>query len=456
MIPQILEQQRDFFSKGTTKDITFRKKALIRLRKAIIQQEDRICDALYKDFKKPKFEALATETQFVLAELNHMIKKIDLWTRPEKVGASWSNFPSNDYIYCQPYGTVLIIAPWNYPFQLCLAPLIGALVAGNTAVVKPSELTPNTANIIAEIISEVFDPEYVTVVQGGVEVSQALLKERWDYIFFTGSTRVGKIVYQSAAEHLTPVTLELGGKNPCIIDETANLKLTAKRICWGKFINAGQTCLAPDYLLVHHSVKNALVKELINVIEDSFGKDIQKSDSFARIAFERHFNGLIAMLEGEELLYGGNHNKEEHYLQPTLVDEPSLDSPVMEDEIFGPILPILSYDQGEDIDKVLKNYAKPLALYVFSSRRKFQKKLISKYDFGGGAINDTVVQIVNKELPFGGVGGSGIGAYHGKHSFELFSHRKGIVKRATWLDIPLRYAPYKLPVKWVKQFKRLL
>ena len=452
---ELLQKQRDFFATQQTKSISFRKKALKRLQKEIIVMEDAICDALYDDFKKPKFETLAAETQFVLAELKLMIKNIDLWARPERKSATLMNWPSSDWIYKEPYGAVLIIAPWNYPFQLAIAPLIGAIAAGNTVVIKPSEATPNTSKIILDIINAVFTEEHVGVLEGGVEVSQDLLAQKWDYIFFTGSTRVGKIVYKSAAKHLTPVTLELGGKNPCIVDETASIALSAKRIVWGKFLNAGQTCIASDYILVHKSVKDKLIEALKQSITKCYGENIEASPDFSRTVNQGHYNRLKAMLEGEEIIFGGNSNDNDNYLSPTLVNEPKLDSKVMHGEIFGPILPIIAYETDDDIHKHIMNYGKPLATYVFSNNKKFQQKIINNYSFGGGAINDTVIQITNKKLPFGGVGASGIGAYHGKTSFELFSHQKAIIKKANWMDAPLRYPPYNLPMKLVKKVKHL-
>ncbi|MEG3658539.1 aldehyde dehydrogenase [Arenibacter palladensis] len=452
---KILEKQRDFFTRQKTKDVSFRKEALKRLYKEIVAREDDIAKAIYRDFKKPKFETLAAETQFVLAELKLTLKNIGSWASPERKSATLMNWPSSDWIYKEPYGAVLIIAPWNYPFQLAFAPMIAAVAAGNTVVVKPSEVTPHTASIISEIISAVFVPEHVTVVEGGVEVSQELLAEKWDYIFFTGSTRVGQIVYESAAKHLTPVTLELGGKNPTIVDETASINLAAKRIVWGKFLNAGQTCIATDYILVHKDVKDNLVGALKQSITKCYGENIEQSPDFSRTVSKGHFEGLKDMLEGQEILFGGNSNDEDNYLAPTLVNEPKLDSKLMKGEIFGPILPVIAYTNENDIERHLSNYGKPLATYVFSNREAFQKKIINRYSFGGGAINDTVIQITNKKLPFGGVGASGIGAYHGKRSFDLFSHQKSIIKKANWLDAPLRYPPYNLPMKLVKKIKYL-
>ncbi|MCL5245491.1 aldehyde dehydrogenase [Cellulophaga sp. 20_2_10] len=452
---EILQKQHAFFKSQQTKDVTYRREFLKKLRQEIIKREADICDAIYADFKKPRFESMAAETQFVLAELNYVIKNIKKWARPEKVSGSLLNFPSSDWLYKEPYGTVLIVAPWNYPFQLAIAPLIGALAAGNTAVIKPSEITPNTSKIISEIITTTFKEEYVAVVEGGIEVSKSLLDQKWDYIFFTGSTNVGKIFYQSAAKHLTPVTLELGGKNPAIVDNTASIKLAAKRIVWGKFLNAGQTCIATDYILVHKDVKAKLVAALQKSIEDAYGTDIEASKDYARTVSANHFNNLKEMLVGQDIIFGGQSNKTDNYLAPTLVNEPSLDSKLMQGEIFGPILPIIAYNTEADIEKYIMQYGKPLATYVFSTNRKFQQKIIHKYSFGGGAINDTVIHITNKKLPFGGVGSSGIGAYHGKTSFDIFSHQKAIIKRANWLDAPLRYPPYNLPLKLVEKVKHL-
>jgi len=454
-ISEILQQQRSFFRSQRTKEITYRKKALQKLEKIVLAQEDAICEAMYLDFKKPKFESLVSETQVVLAELRNSIKKLEFWAKPQKVTASWANFPSTDWVYYEPYGTVLIIAPWNYPFQLAMLPLIGAITAGNTIVLKPSELTPNTSKIVHDIIVTILEKAHVTVVEGGVEISQKLLREKWDYIFFTGSSRVGQIVYESAAKTLTPVTLELGGKNPCIVDETAALSLAAKRIVWGKCLNGGQTCVAPDYILVHKDVKGKLVSELIKYIKFFFGSITETSADLARMVNAQHYQSLMHLLEGEEILFGGDGNATDNFISPTLVNEPTLDSKLMQEEIFGPILPIISYQSEADLDQYLFHFEKPLAAYIFSNSKKNQTKILSRYSFGGGAINDTVVQYVSKHLPFGGVGKSGLGAYHGKTSFITFSHKKSIVKKSRWLDIPLRYPPYKLSEVITKNIKKL-
>lgn len=432
-------------------DIKYRKETLKKLLFNIQKNEDLIIKALYDDFKKPAFEAVLTETNYVISELKNTIKNISQWARPKRVFPSILNFPSTDYIYKEPYGNVLVIAPWNYPFQLALCPLISAVSAGNKVVLKPSELTPNTSAIIAKIIEKSFHINHVEVMQGGIEVSDKLLAKRWDYIFFTGSVTVGKIVAKAAAENLTPITLELGGKNPCIIDETADLKLAAKRIVWGKFINAGQTCIAPDYILIQKSMKINFITFLIEEIVQAYGKKPEKSPDYARIINTKNWLRLMSMIEPEKVIFGGESNANEFYIAPTLVEEPGLESPVMQEEIFGPILPVLIYESESDIDKVINKYEKPLAFYIFSENDSFTKKMILKYSFGGGCVNDTLIHFSNKRLPFGGVGHSGIGAYHGKLSFDIFSHHKAVVKKANWLDLPMRYAPYKDKLKSIKR-----
>lgn len=432
-------------------DIGYRKETLKKLLYNIQKSEDLIVKALYDDFKKPEFEAILTETNYVISELKDTIKNINKWAKRKRVFPSLLNFPSTDYIFKEPYGNVLVIAPWNYPFQLALCPLISAVAAGNRVVLKPSELTPNTSAIIARIVEKTFHISHVEVFQGGVEVSNKLLAQRWDYIFFTGSVSVGKIVAKAAAENLTPITLELGGKNPCVIDETANLKLAAKRIVWGKFINAGQTCIAPDYILIQKNMKVNFIGFLIEEIIKAYGKKMDKSPDFARIINTKNWLRLANKIEPEKVIFGGETDANALYISPTLIEEPALDSPVMKEEIFGPILPILTYESQSDIEDVINRYEKPLAFYIFSENKSFAKKLIKTYSFGGGCINDTVVHFSNKRLPFGGVGHSGIGAYHGQLSFDIFSHHKAIVKKGNWLDLPMRYAPYKGKLASIKK-----
>ena len=432
-------------------DINYRKESLKKLLQVITKHEDAIIKALYNDFKKPAFEAVLTETNYVLSDLKETIKNIDSWAKPKKVWPSILNFPSRDCVYSEPYGNVLILSPWNYPFQLALCPLVAAVAAGNKVTLKPSELTPHTAAIISTIINETFAVTDVVVITGDASIAADLLKKRWDYIFFTGSVAVGKIVAKAAAENLTPVTLELGGKSPCIVDETANLELSAKRIVWGKIINAGQTCVAPDYILVQQKVKDVFVNFLIQEIQNALGSNPEESPDYARIINLKNWQRQLSLLENQKIIYGGQSNKDSLYLSPTLIDEPKMDSQVMQEEIFGPILPIISYQTAGDIEKTISSFDKPLSLYLFSENKSFIDEVLHKYSFGGGCINDTVVHLINNRLPFGGVGNSGMGAYHGKLTFDIFSHKKSIVKRGTWLDLPVRYAPYKDKLKNIRK-----
>jgi aldehyde dehydrogenase (NAD+) len=432
-------------------NIGYRKASLEKLLKYIEMHENEIIDALYKDFKKPVFESVVTETSYVISDLKATIKNLSKWAKPKKVLPSLLNFPSSDYIYSQPFGNVLIIAPWNYPFQLALCPLVAAVAAGNKVTLKPSELTPNTSFLIAKIIRETFEVKHVVAILGDAKIAENLLKSRWDFIFFTGSVKVGKIVAKAAAEHLTPVVLELGGKNPCIVEKSANLKLSAKRIVWGKFINAGQTCIAPDYLLVHNSIKQEFVNLLQQEIINFYSEKPELSPDFARIINKENWKRQVELLENQNIIFGGIAIEDDLYLSPTLIDEPSLESKLMQDEIFGPILPIITFQNEQDLKVIISKYEKPLSLYVFSENNEFSDRIIKQYSFGGGCVNDTIVHFSNNRLPFGGVGNSGIGAYHGKLSFDVFSHQKAIVRKATWLDIPLRYAPYSQKTKLIRK-----
>lgn len=437
-------------------DVNFRKDTLIKLLNAVIIHENEIIQALHDDFKKPAFETVLTETSYVILELKHTIKNLKNWAKPKRVFPSLLNFPSKDYIFKEPYGKILIIAPWNYPFQLALCPLIAAVAAGNQVVLKPSELTPKTSEVILKIIHKIFDKNHVEVVEGGIEVSQQLLSERWDYIFFTGSVAVGKIVAKAAAENLTPVTLELGGKNPCIIDETANLKLAAKRIVWGKFVNAGQTCIAPDYILIQKNMKTHFVNFLKEEITKAYCENPAESPDFARIINAKNWQRLVDMIEPKNVIFGGQSNLKDLYIAPSLLEETSLESPIMKEEIFGPLLPILTYKKESEIAAVITKFEKPLALYIFTENPSFYRRIIQNHSFGGGCINDTMIHFANKRLPFGGVGHSGMGAYHGKLSFDIFSHQKSIVKKANWLDLPMRYSPYKDKLPTIKKILKWL
>jgi aldehyde dehydrogenase (NAD+) len=436
--------------------IAERKSYLKQLLHELELAEDVICDALYRDFKKPAFEAVLTETYYVKSVIKELIGNLESWTKPKWVLPSLLNFPSSDYILKDPYGSVLVIAPWNYPFQLALCPAIAAFAAGNRVTIKPSEHTPTTSTSIADLIGRVFPKEWIEVIEGDAKVASQLLAQRWDYIFFTGSVAVGKLVAQAAAQQLTPTTLELGGKNPCIVHCSAAIKLSAKRIVWGKFINAGQTCIAPDYVLVDSKIKDQFIMALQVEIEKAYGKNTAQSPDYTRIVNKTHYNRLIKLLENQTIQYGGIANAEDHFISPTLVNEPSLESALMQDEIFGPILPIISYQNEAEIEAIVARYEKPLALYVFATEEKFSKKITSQFSFGGGCINDTVIQFNNKRLPFGGVGHSGYGAYHGKYSIDTFLHQKSMVKKANWLDLPLRYAPYGNKLAGIRKMLRWL
>ena len=450
LIQKIKTLQESFFDNQNTLNIKKRISYLKKLKRVLKEKSENIFDALYKDLKKSDFEAFTSETMLVNKELKIMINNLKKWSKPKRISSSLINFPSKDYIIPEPYGNILMISPWNYPFQLSLTPLIGAVAAGNTVVLKPSESSPNTSRIIDEIICAVFPEEWVKVIEGGPNTAKNLLKEKWDYIFYTGSTRVGKYVAKAAAENLTPTTLELGGKSPCIIDSSVPIKKTAKRIVWGKFINCGQTCIAPDYILVEKKIKKNLINRIIQEIEIAFSKKIQNSKDYGRIIHQNHLEKLVKSLKNQKIIYGGINNKKDLYLSPTIVDEPDLKSELMLEEIFGPILPIISYEKNEKIFRIIKNLEKPLAFYVFSKNKSFINLMLNKFSFGGGVVNDTLIQFANINLPFGGIGASGMGAYHGEHSFNLFSHLKPIVKRSFLFDLPQRFAPYPKSIKFLK------
>ena len=451
IITKLKEGHTRFFKTHKNKPLKVRIQSLKKLKKVLEDKEQDIYDALYKDLKKPVFESFSSELLMVHKEIDSFIKNIKEWAEPKSISGSLINFPSQDFLLYEPYGTVLMISPWNYPFQLAMVPLIGAVATGNTVILKPSESAPNTSKVLIEILDIVFPQEWVCVVEGDAKVAQALLKVQWDYIFYTGSTEVGKIVAKAAAEYLTPITLELGGKSPCIVDGTANIQKTARRIVWGKFLNCGQTCISPDYILVKSEHKTNLTQAIIEEIKRAFGKNAEESKDYGRIIHEKHFKKLEAYLKDQKIVYGGSNNKKELYFCPTLVESPSMDSTLFQDEIFGPILPILTYDSLDDIDKVLTQLKNPLAFYVFSINKRFINTLIKSYSFGGAVVNDALVHFTNSKLPFGGVGNSGLGAYHGKYSFDLFSHAKPVVKRSFWFDLPQRYAPYPKSISILKR-----
>lgn len=446
----ILDSQRDFFHRGETKDYKFRLEQLKILKLAIQQNEALILEALNKDLKKPKFEAYFSEPLIIIEEINYAIKHLKRWMIDKKCKGSILHFPSKARIQSEPLGLVLIIAPWNFPFLCQLSPLVGAIAAGNCAALKPSELTPECSKVINKIISENFPQSYISVFEGGAEVSQDLLKERFDHIFFTGGTTVGKIIMQAATENLTPVTLELGGKSPCIVTESSNIKEVAKRLCWGKFFNAGQCCVAPDYLLIQQSIKNDFIHEIKKQIKLAYGEDIQASPDFPRIVNRRHFDRLVKLIEHEKIIFGGRAIGDDLFIEPTILDtEIDLDQnnndfnkAILQEEIFGPIMPLVTYKKlNQAIDYVNCN-EKPLALYVFSQDPRQIGRVTHETSSGGVSINDTMIHTGSPELPFGGVGNSGIGKYHGKYSFDLFSNHKAIVERSQIFDMPIKYAPY--------------
>lgn len=441
-IPEMLYKQREFFQTGKTKDISFRLEQLKILKQAILENEQAIIQAVKTDLHKPEFETYATEIG-VVTEIDYAIKHLNSWTKPKKAPVPWKFFTYSAKIYPEPLGVVLIIGPWNYPLQLIISPLVGAIAAGNCAIIKPSEIAPHTSNLLAEIIGKYFPSEYIAVVEGGIETSEKLLAEKFDHIFFTGGTKVGKIIMAAAAQHLTPVTLELGGKSPCIVDTDINLEHTVKRITWGKFINAGQTCIAPDYLLVHQKIKQDLVDGLKKCLKEFYGDNPANSPDYARIISQKQFERLANIIKDGQIIIGGETKAEELYIAPTLLDHVSLTDPVMEEEIFGPILPIIEYTDITEAIALINSRPKPLALYIFTQNQHLQSLVIEATSSGGVCINDTVMQVGVSSLPFGGVGDSGIGSYHGKASFDTFSHDKSVLKNFFWLDLNWRYAPYK-------------
>lgn len=448
--------QRQFFDNGGTRSLQSRRQVLHALKQVIVVEEEAINKALYKDLGKSSSETFLSEVGLVLTEIDYFKRHLQQLAKPKLVTSSLLNWPSKDFVVPEPYGVMLHISPWNYPFQLVFTPLIGAIAAGNTVVVKPSELAPNTADCIEKIIKLAFPPKWVTVVKGGPEIGKSLLEERWDYIMYTGGVRVAKIVAQAAAKHLTPTMLELGGKNPCVVDHTARIRVAARRMVFGKFLNCGQTCIAPDYVLVHESVKESLIAAMIGAIRESYGTDESKSDDYGHIINVNHFERLQNLLDRQRIRYGGKTIAKNRYIQPTLVEVNDTNNSLMEEEIFGPILPILTYQTDEDLKTIIQQYEKPLSFYVFSQRKRWAKNLMRSYSYGGGIINDTLLQFTNRHLPFGGIGQSGMGSYHGKHSFFAFSHDKPFIQRSNWPDPSMRYAPYKKKMKFLKPLLKWL
>jgi aldehyde dehydrogenase (NAD+) len=449
-IKSIIDKQRDYFESNATRDIDFRIEQLKKFKNAIKENEENIYAALNADFKKSKFETFATEIGIVYDEISCMIKNVKKWATPELIKDTISNFPSRNYIYHDPYGVALIIGAWNYPFQLTLAPVVGAMAAGNTCVIKPPRAAINTYHVIQKIIEETFNENYIAVLDEHSD-NKEMLSYKYDYIFFTGGVEVGKTIARAAAEFLTPTTLELGGKSPCIVDKQVDIETAARRIAWGKYLNGGQTCVAPDYLLLHDSVKEKFYKAFAKSVREFYGNNPQDSADYPRIINDRHFNRLAAMITDGDVIVGGKTDAETRYIAPTLIEIDSLDHPLMSDEIFGPILPVLTIQSIDEAISIVKQFEKPLAFYIFSNSYANQQKCLNTVQFGGGCVNDTVSHFVNDGLPFGGIGNSGIGAYHGKFSFDTFTHKKGVCNKVTWPDVPLRYPPYNGKLMLVKQ-----
>jgi len=439
---QLIEKQRRFFVSGKTRKISVRRKALQRLHDGVVGHQDRLLEALTSDLRKPAAESYLSEVGPLLSEIRHARRRLRRWSRLRRVRTPLICQPAISYIQPEPYGVALIISPWNYPVQLALVPAVAALAAGNCCVLKTSEVAPHSAAALAAMVAEHFPPEHFTVVEGGVETARSLLEQKFDTIFFTGSSAVGKKVMAAAARHLTPVTLELGGKSPCIVESDTDLRLAARRIVAGKFLNAGQTCVAPDYLLVRRRFKSALVQHLSEQVRAFYGNDPRASTDYARIVNDRHFLRLQNLLQDCRILLGGQSHRPQRYFAPTVVDGITTDHALMQEEIFGPILPILTYEHLSEAAEVIRALPRPLALYIFSDHRGERRRLINGLSFGGGCVNDTLMHLVNPHLPFGGTGQSGFGRYHGKAGFEAFSYRKSVMKRPLGFDLPLRYPPY--------------
>ncbi|MDQ7092740.1 aldehyde dehydrogenase [Desulfosporosinus sp. PR] len=441
-IKEILDEQRTFFKVGKTLSLDFRLKALKTLKRSICEHEKDILDALKSDLNKSAFEAYATEIAMVSEELDYAIKHLPHWVKIKRVRTPIMHFKSSCYRIPEPYGISLIMSPWNYPFQLTLAPLIGSIAGGNCSVIKPSAYSFATSAVIARILRECFEENYIAVIEGGREANQALLDEKFDYIFFTGGVSVGKTVMASAARSLTPVTLELGGKSPCMVDKEVNIDLAARRIVWGKFLNAGQTCVAPDYLLVHKEVKKDLIRGIQKYILEFYGKDPCANEEYPKIINEKHFRRIKSYLSNGEIVAGGEFNEKNLRIAPTVLDKIKWEDPIMQEEIFGPILPMIEFSDISEAVLSVNSLPKPLALYLFTTNKEVEARIVESISFGGGCINDTIVHLATSSMPFGGVGESGMGGYHGKWSFDTFTHTKSILKKSNLIDIKLRYPPY--------------
>jgi len=452
-ITSIINKQKTYFKTGVTKDVNFRIKQIKRILQLVAQNEAAICDALEKDLNKSAYESLSCELGPVFADAAHILKHIKEWAQPQEVPTSLFHTPGSSRIYKDPYGNVLLISPWNYPFLLTIAPLLGAISAGNCVLIKPSEHSVHTSNLLAKLINENFDAGFIHVIQGDAVVTQEILTTRWDYIFFTGGTEIGRIIYQAAAKHLTPVTLELGGKSPCVVDKSANINLAAKRITWGKNINGGQTCIAPDYLFVHEEVKDKMIEALKKHIKNSYGDTPINHPDYCKIINQRQYERLKGYLNNGEIIHGGKFDDAQQKIEPTIMLNPPTDSKVMTEEIFGPVLPVYTFKNIDEPIAFINEREKPLAAYIFSGNSSIREKFLTSTSSGGVCVNDTVLQISSSEMPFGGVGESGIGGYHGKYSFDTFSHHKSVMQRMPHpLDPYLRYAPYSKGKSGIMRF----
>lgn len=442
-IRSLLEKQRAFFKTGATIPVSFRIEQLKKLYAAVKKYENEICGALTADLGKSGYEGFMCEVGLVLSEISYMLRRVKRFAKRKTVRTPLAQFASRSFKQPMPYGNVLIMSPWNYPFLLTLGPLVDAVAAGNTAIVKPGAYSEATCKIIEKLITEAFPPEYVAVVTGGRAENTALLEQKFDFVFFTGSQAVGKEVLRRTAEHLTPAVLELGGKSPCIVDATANIRLAAKRIVFGKYLNCGQTCVAPDYILCERSVKDAFVAAVVEEIKAQYGENPLANKDYGKIITRKHFDRLVGLIDKEKVVVGGNADPETCRIAPTVMDNVTDADAVMSEEIFGPIMPVLTFDSFDTLVDELKNKDKPLALYIFSSERKRIERVMTELSYGGGCINDVVIHLATSEMGFGGVGESGMGAYHGKTGFDAFTHYKSVVDKKTWLDLPMRYQPYK-------------
>jgi len=452
-ILKIIQQQKSFFNSSSTKEVNLRIETLKKLKLILKENEEKLYTAIYTDFKKSQFETYLTELSLIYNELNNAIRNLKKWSKKKRVSTNLANFPAKSYIIPEPLGTVLVISAWNYPYQIALIPAISAIAAGNTVVIKPSEIPNNTSKVLAELINSNFDENYLTVIEGGVETTTELLQQKWDKIFFTGSTNVGRIVYKAAADKLTPVTLELGGKSPTFIFKDCDIKLTAKRIVWAKFLNAGQTCIAPDYLLVEEEIKEKLLVALKEELENTFPKKTEIQENYVQIINERNFQRLTNLIPKDKICYGGEHSAKTRIISPTLLDNISFDDNIMKEEIFGPILPIISFENLDSVIEKVKEREKPLTLYIYSKSKKIIQKILYEISFGGGAINESLVHISNPNLPFGGVGASGIGNYSSKAGFDAFTHYKSILHKSFLFEPNIKYTPF---TKWKRQILKFL